>query len=48
MPTALVEIDCTGPDITVSQVDREEGAGTREREDRRQRVRLVEAGAVRR
>ena len=44
MPTALVEIDCTGPDITVSQVDREAGAGTRDREDRRQRLRVVEAG----
>ena len=46
VPTALVEIDCTGPDITVSQVDREAEAGTLEREDRRQRQRLrvVEAG----
>ena len=47
VPTALVEIDCTGPDITVSQVDREAEAGTGEREtDRRQRQRLrvVEAG----
>merc|ERR1740123_2514235 len=46
VPTALVEIDCSGPEITVSQVDRETEAGTVEREDRRQRQRLrvVEAG----
>ena len=46
VPTALVEIDCSGPEITVSQVDREAEAGTLEREDRRQRQRLrvVEAG----
>merc|ERR1719500_2666626 len=46
VPTALVEIDCSGPEITVSQVDRETEAGAVEREDRRQRQRLrvVEAG----
>ena len=49
VPTALVEIDCSGPEITVSQVDREAEAGTVEREDRRQRQRLrvVEAGDTR-